>query len=58
MGMGMPVMRMTKMLVNVLRCGFTRIAGRYRSVSLLLHPEIFYAFEKPRAAASQSYYAV
>ena len=58
MGMGMAVMRMAKMLVNMRMCGLARIAARCRSVSLLLHPEIFYAFETPRAAAPQSYYAV
>jgi len=56
--MGMAMMRMPKMFVDMPVCGFGRIAPRRWSVSLLLHLEIFYAFQKPRAAAPQSYYAV
>ena len=57
--MPVAVMRVAKMLVAVLVCGFRRIAGLdSRSVSLLAHPEIFYAFEGRRAAARRPYYAV
>ena len=53
------VMRMADVLVAVLVRGFGRIAGLdRRSVRVLVHPEIFYAFERRRAAAPQSYYAV
>jgi len=53
------VMRMTEVLAAVLVRGFGRIAGLdRRSVRVLEHPEIFYAFERRRAAESQSYYAV
>ena len=53
------VMRMTEMLVAVLVRGFGGIAWLdRRSVRVLVHPEIFYAFEQRRAAAPQSYYAV
>jgi hypothetical protein len=49
--MGMAMMRVANMPVCMLVWGFGRIAGCRRSVSLLLHPEIFYAFET-RCAAS------
>jgi hypothetical protein len=50
---------MTVMGVAVLVCGFGRIARLdSRTMSLLLHPQIFYAFERLRAAALCSYYAV
>ena len=53
------VMRMTEALMAVLVRGFGRIAGvDRRSVRVLEHPEIFYAFERRCAAESQSYYAV
>jgi hypothetical protein len=53
------MMGMTEVLVSVLVRGFGRIARLdYRSVRVLIHPEIFYAFERRRAAAPQSYYAV
>jgi len=57
-GMSVAVMGMTKMPVALLR-GFGRIAGLdSRSVRVLVHPEIFYAFEQRRAARPQAYYAV
>ena len=46
--MGVPTMRVAQ--VRVLVCGFRRIAGGCRFVSLLLHPEIFYAFKRRCAA--------
>ena len=57
----MPVamMDVPKMLMAVPVRGFGRIAGRDdRSVIVLMHLEIFYAFAVRRAAGSQSYYAV
>jgi hypothetical protein len=53
------VVGVTRVLVAMPVCGFGRIAGlNSRSVSLLLHPEIFYAFERQCAAPQGAYYAV
>jgi hypothetical protein len=53
MGMRMAMMRVAQVRVSlmcVLVCGLGRIAGCCQSVSLLLHPEIFYAFKTSCAA--------
>jgi hypothetical protein len=58
-GMAMAVMSVARVIVAVPVCGFRRIAGRdRRSVSVLVHLEIFYALERRRAAARQACYAV
>jgi hypothetical protein len=49
----------TEMIVPTLVYGFGRIAGRdRRSMNVLLHLEIFYAFERRPAAVRQACYAV
>jgi hypothetical protein len=48
--MCVPMMDVAQM--RVLVCGFRRIAGCCRSVSLLLHPETFYAFKHGYAATT------
>jgi hypothetical protein len=44
--MGMAMMCAAKMLACVLVCGFGRIAGCWRSVNLLMHPEIILRVQK------------
>ena len=57
--MAAAMMDVPKMPMVMLVRGFGRIAGRdNRSVIVLVHLEIFYAFTGRRAAESQSYYAV
>jgi hypothetical protein len=66
MAVAVSVVGMAKMRVAVLVRGFGGIAGRdNRSVSVLVHLQIvlvhlqiFYAFEEAGAAGLQSYYAV
>jgi hypothetical protein len=59
MTVAVSVVGMAKMRVAVLVRGFGGIAGWDNgSVSVLVHLQIFYAFEAAGAAGLQSYYAV